>query len=106
MSVSQDLLFQNLSTVQDNLQPTPQTIAAATTIAPSTFETIVTGTTDIATITPPATGQHMLALIFTDASPGSLLTTGNIRVGLTTISQYDCLLVVYEPIAAKYYIAV
>lgn len=98
-----DSEFQQLSTVQDNLQPTPKTIAAATTVAPETFVTIITGTTNIATVTPPVTGQHMLSFVFTDASPGDFLTTGNIRGGLTTISQYNCVLLVYEPIAAKYY---
>lgn len=100
-----DYLFEQLSTVQDDKQPTPKTIAAATTIAPETFVTIVTGTTNIGTITPPVSNQHMLAFIFTDASPGDFVTTGNIRGGLTTIAQYSCVLLVYEPIAAKYYVA-
>lgn len=99
-----DIDFQQLSTVQDNLQPTPKTIAAATTIAPETFVTIITGTTNVATITPPVSGQHMLSFVFTDASPGDFVTTGNIRGGLTTISQYNAVLLVYEPIAAKYYV--
>lgn len=104
MSQSNDLLFQNLSSVQSNKQPTPKTIAAATTIAPSTFITLVTGTTNVATITPPADGQHELVLIFTDASPGDLLTTGNVVGGLTTITQNLVNLLFYEPILAKYYV--
>jgi hypothetical protein len=100
----QDFLFQNLSTVQDDKQPTPKSLAAATTLAPETFVTIVTGTTNVGTITPPVTNQHLLAFVFTDASPGDFLTTGNIRGGLTTIAQYNAVLLVYEPIAAKYYI--
>lgn len=104
MPASPDLLFQNLSTVQSDKQPTPVTIAAATTIAPETFITIVTGTTDIDTITPPAEGSHMLCLLFTDASPGSLLTTGNILVGITTIAQDVPVLVVYNPINESYYV--
>lgn len=100
----QQELFQNLSTVQSDKQPTPKSVVAATTIAPDTFLTIVTGTTNIATITPPAAGQHMLGFIFTDAAPPDLLTTGNIVGGLTTVTQNQVLLAFYEPILAKYYI--
>lgn len=103
--MANDLLFQNISTVQSALQPKPVTLAAAATVAPSTFLTFVSGTTDVATITPPVTGCHMLALQFTDASPGDILTTGNILVGTTTVSQYTVVLVIYNPNAAKYIIA-
>ena len=99
-----DLLFQNISTVQSKQQPTPATIASTETIAPSTFMSLVTGTTDIATITPPVTGSHMLCLVFTDASPGALLTTGNVLVGSTTIAQDVPLLLFYDPAQAAYYI--
>ena len=99
-----DLLFQNISTVQSNQQPLPVTIASTTTIAPSTFITFVSGTIDIATITPPVTGQHMIALLFTSATPGDLLTTGNINVGSTTITQNVPVLLFYDPIGADYYI--
>lgn len=100
-----DYLFENLSTVQSDKQPTPKTIAAATTVAPETFITIVTGTTNIGTITPPVPNQHALVFVFTDASPGDLLTTGNILGGLTTVAQYSAIWLVYEPTAAKYYVA-
>src|SRR5574338_1296170 len=103
MSQSKDLLFQNLSTVQSNKQPSPTTIASATTIAPQTFITFVSGTTDVATVTPPAEGQHMLCLIFTNAAPGDLLTTGNIVGGLTTVAQNAVNLLFYDPIGAEYY---
>jgi hypothetical protein len=98
-----DLNFQNISTVQNELQPKPNTIASTTTIAPSNFLTFVSGTVDIATITAPVTGAHMLAMIFTDASPGDLLTTGNVLVGSTTIAQNTPLLLFYDPNQAKYY---
>ena len=98
-----DLLFQNISTVQNANQPGPNTIASTTTIAPTTFMTLVSGTIDVATITPPVTGQHMLCLIFTNASPGDLLTTGNILVGTTTVTQNVPVLLVYNPNSAKYY---
>ncbi len=99
-----DALFQNLSTVQSNQQPTPGTIASATVIAPQTFLTLVTGTTDVATVTPPVTGSHMLCLVFTDASPGSLLTTGNVLVGSTTLAQDEPVLLFYDPVQAAYYL--
>lgn len=99
-----DALFQQLSSVQSNQQPAPVTIASTTTIAPSTFISLVTGTIDIATVTPFVTGQHMIVLIPTDATPGDLLTTGNILVGSTTVTQNVPLLLIYDPAQAKYYI--
>lgn len=99
-----DALFQQLSSVQSNQQPNPVTIASTTTIAPSTFLTLVTGTIDVATVTPFVTGQHEIVLIFTDATPGDLLTTGNILVGSTTLTQNVPVILLYEPAQAKYYI--
>ena len=99
-----DLLFQNLSTVQSEQQPKPNTIASTTSIAPSSFITFVSGTVDVATITPPVSGQHMLCLIFTNGSPGDLLTTGNVLVGLTTVAQNAPLFLLFDPNQAKYYI--
>jgi uncharacterized caspase-like protein len=99
-----DLLFQNLSTVQSNQQPLPATVASAATIVPTGFITFVTGTTDIATVTPPVTGAHMLVLIATNGSPGDLLTTGNILVGTTTVTQNAPILLFFDPIQAKYYV--
>jgi len=98
-----DLLHQNLATVQSQAQPTPKTVASATTIAPETFITFVTGTTNVAQITPPVTGQHMLCLIFTDGAPGDLTTAGNILVGTTTVVQNAPVLLFYDPTQAKYY---
>ena len=99
-----DALFQNLSSVQSNQQPGPTTIASTTTIAPSTFMTLVTGTIDIKTVTPFVTGQHEIVLIFTDASPGDILTTGNVPTGSTTITQNAPVLLFYNPDSARYYI--
>lgn len=99
-----DLLFQNISTVQSNQQQAPVTLASAATIAPQTFLTLVTGTIDVATVTPPVSGQHMLCLVFTNASPGDLLTTGNILVGTTLVAQNAPILLFYDPTQAKYYL--
>ena len=97
-----DLTFQDLSTVQSNVQQKPVTFAAAATISPVTALNFVTGTTNIATLVPPVTGYHELKLMFTDASPGDLLTTGNVD-GLTTISQNSIILMIYNPITRGYY---
>ncbi len=98
-----DLLFQQLSGVQSNLQPNPPTIASATTIAPTTKLTFLTGTTQVATITPPVSGYHELFLIFTNGSPGATLTTGNIKNAVTPI-QNLVVLCVYDPVTALYWL--
>ncbi len=102
--MSDDLNFQNISTVANNLQPKPVTIAAATTIAPTTFLTFISGTTAITTITPPVTGAHLLAFVFTTTTPGTVGTTGNISIGSTTIAQNRVVLLAYDPLTAKYYL--
>ena len=90
-----DALFQNLSTVQSNKQPTPPTVTAAASIAPQTFITVLTGNTPVATIVPPVTGQHMLCIV-----PGTttgFTTGGNIVGGTTTVSG-RAYLFAYNPI--------
>jgi hypothetical protein len=104
--VSDDLNFQQLSTVQNNLQPPPSTITAAATIAPVTFLNFLTGTTAIATITPPVTGAHLLALVSVTTNWAGAVTTGNIIVASVTNStlwQNKMNLFVYDPLTAKYY---
>lgn len=73
-----DIDFQQFSTVQNSLQPGARTLASAATIAPTTLNTLVTGTVQVATITPFVTGDHLLFLTFTNAAPGLFLTSGNI----------------------------
>lgn len=99
-----DLLFQNLSTVQSDQQPPPKTIASASSLgsAIETFISIITGTTAIATITPPVSGQHMIVLIFTNANPGGVTTGGNIN-GAVDPAQYAPVLLFYDPITELYY---
>lgn len=98
-----DLLHQNFDTVQNNLQPAPMTVAAAATITPQTLITFLTGTTAIATIVAPVTGQHILALISTDSgTTNATVTTGNI-IKASTFVQNRALLMTYDPIGAKYY---
>lgn len=100
----QNDLWQNLSTVQSGLQPGPNTLASTTTINPTSFITLVSGTIDVETVTPPVAGQHMIVLVFTDVTPGSLLTTGNIPVGSTTLAQDVPMLLFYNPFEAIYYL--
>lgn len=97
-----DPLFQQLSTVQSGLQPTPPTIAAAATISPSTFLTFLTGTVQVATIVPPTSGLCMIVLIFTNGAPGVLLTTGNIKTA-TAPAQNIPVLCIYDPITALWW---
>jgi hypothetical protein len=97
-----DLLFQQLSTVQSNLQPNPPTIASAVTISPQTLVTFLTGTAQTTTINPPVSGSHMLILVFTNASPGAFLTTGNIK-GAVTPAQNVPVLCIYDPVTALYW---
>lgn len=102
MAGSLDLTYPNLGTVQNPAMQTPLTLAAAATIAPLTRLTFLTGTTQVATITPPALGYHELVLIFTDASPGALLTTGNIKTAYTPL-QNKSFSLHYNPIDGKYW---
>lgn len=101
-----DLNFQNISSVQNGAQPAPRTITAAATIAPTTFLTIVAGVTAIATITPPVTGQHLLAIVLSSTNAAGFVTTGNILVASVTNSelwQNKANLFVYNPLTGKYY---
>ena len=102
MAVSNDLSFQQLSSVQSKQQPNPVTIASAATIAPTTFITFVSGTVAIATVTPPADGQHELVFIFTTTTPTAFTTTGNMKA-VTTPTQNVPMLLFWNPIEQKYY---
>lgn len=98
-----DLNFQDLSTVQSRVQPNPVTIASAATVAPTTFLSFITGTTAIATVTPPVTGTHVLCFIFTTTTPVAFTTTGNIKTVATPTTSIPMFLV-YNPIDGKYYV--
>lgn len=97
-----DVDFQNLSTVHSNLQPKPVTIASAATVAPSTFLSFISGTTAIATVTPPVSGAHLLVFIFTTTTPVAFTTTGNIKY-VATPTQNLPMFLVYNPVENKYY---
>ncbi len=97
-----DLNFQDLSTVQNNLQPAPVTIASAATVAPTTFLSFISGTVAVATVTPPATGTHLLVFVFTTTTPVAFTTTGNIKY-VATPTQNIPMFLVFNPLEAKYY---
>lgn len=97
-----DSLAQNFAPNQNNLQPGPYTIAAAATIAPTQLHTFITGTTQVATITPYLTGQHILYLTWTNGSPGTTLTTGNILTAVVPTQNIPSTFL-YDPVQAKYY---
>jgi len=94
--------WNDISCVQSEQQLEPLTIASATTIAPRTRLTFVTGTVQVATITPPVLGYHELVLIFTNGSPGALLTSGNIKTAYTPL-QNKSFSLHYNPIDGKYW---
>ena len=94
-----DANWQNFGNAQSNEQPLPVTIAAAATIVPTGRLTFVTGTTQVANITPPTTGYCEVRLCFTDANPGAMLTNGAvnpIKVAYTPI-QNRPITMCYDP---------
>ena len=95
-----DVDFQNFSTVQSSLQPKPATIASASTIAPTGFITLVSGTAAIINITPPVSGAHMLVLIPTGA--WTTTAAGNIVTALAAAVANTPILFFYNPNTAKY----
>lgn len=100
-----DLLFQQLSTVQSNVQPNPPTVASAVTVSPQTFLTFFTGTAQLTTINPPVSGAHVLCFIFTNGSPGAFLTTGNIKAAVTPVQNVP-VFAVFDPVTSLYWCGV
>ena len=102
-SGTQELNRYNIGQPQSEQNAAPNTIAAAATIAPVHAMTFITGTTQVATITPPMPGYHQLVLCFTNASPGAFLTTGNIKTAYTPIQNRPVTLH-YDPSTALYWV--
>lgn len=98
--------WQQLSTVQSEQQPQPNTVASAATIAPKHKFTRVTGTTPITTITPPVLGYHELTLVFSSAYANALntgvATRGGIAVAYTSVVNRP-IDVCYDPRTQLYY---
>ena len=78
----------------------PVTMAAAATIAPTTFLTVLTGNTAITAITVPLPNQtHMIAIQFAGTAG---ITAGN-NITTTKASVVgECMLLVFNPNTAKY----
>lgn len=98
-----DLLFQNFSTVQSNQQPKPNTVASAATLTLTSFLTFVTGTVQLANITPPTTGLCMVVLVFTNAAPGLFLTTGNLQRALQPVQNVP-VIAIYDPVSGEWWV--
>lgn len=103
MSGAQELNRYNLGVPQSEQNALPNTIASAASIEPVHFLTFVTGTVQVADIVPPMPGCHMLALVFTNANPGAFTGAGNVH-STKDPAQYECVLLVYDPSSAEYYI--
>lgn len=101
--VSGDLNQGNFTPNQSAAQPTPPTIASAATIAPTTAMTFITGTVQVATITPPLVGYHELTLVFTNAAPGAFLASSNIQRTGQPVQNVPVKLY-YDPVSAKYWV--
>jgi len=97
--------FQDLSTVHSPIQKKPPTIASAATIAPTMRCSFISGTTAIATVTPPINAYHELVMIFTAATPTAFTTTGNIKA-VATPTQNLPVNLRYNPLEGKYYVSV
>ena len=91
--------WQQLATVQGPTSPKPGTLASAATIAPTTFFTVLTGNTGVATITPPVSFGHLLCLQF--AGTAGVLATGNILTATASVAG-QAMLLYYNPNTAKY----
>ncbi len=98
-----DLMFRDIETVQSDKNQPPVTIASTTTIAPSTFLSVISGTTAVAAITPPVTGSHMLCFVHTTTTPTAYTTSGNIANVATPTTNVP-IFAVYNPLTAKYHL--
>lgn len=80
-----------------------EVIASTTTIAPQSRFVRVTGTTDIATITPPTKWWvGPLYVVNSDASVNATVTTGNILLAVT-LTRYKVFTFVYDRSVSKWY---
>lgn len=102
MSGTQELNRYNIDEPQSELNALPNTIASAATVAPVHKFTFLTGQVQVATVTPPEPGFHILWLCFTHAAPGAFLTTGNIKTAYQPI-QNRPIAMLYIPQENKYY---
>lgn len=101
-----DFLFEALSPVQSDKSPTPVTITAAATISPQTAMTVISGTTAVATITPPIAAYHELTFRLATTNFSGFTNTGNVAhpsLTNTTVWTNKLIVMAYDPIQLKYY---
>jgi len=79
---------------------TANTMVSAATLAPTTFTTVLTGNTAITAITPPISSGHMLCLIFAGTAG---ITAGNNIANTKAGVVGEAMLLVYNPVTAKYH---
>jgi hypothetical protein len=96
-----DLDFQLLSTVASAAMQKPPTIASATTIAPTSFVSFISGTAAIVNITPPVPNWHMLVFIPTGAY--TMTAAGNIGLLMAAATVSQPVILIYSPTTGKYY---
>lgn len=104
-----DLNFNQLQTVQSNLQPDPVTMASAANIEPTTKMTILTGATPVTTIVRPVSGYHELTFLcragtashFATGGTGTA-TRGIIGVTVTSVTNRP-IIFYYNPLDNTYY---
>lgn len=78
-------------------------LASATTIAPLTYHSLLTGTTDVVTITIPYTGfKGTIAITATNASPPDLELGGNIAAHVNLV-RYQTVFLTYCELNTKWY---
>lgn len=97
---SPDLLANQLGTPQSASMIPPATVASATTIAPTGFISLVSGTAAIVNVTPPIAGAHMLVLIPTGLF--TMTAAGNLITALPAAVVGIPILLFYNPTTGKY----
>jgi hypothetical protein len=94
----------NFETIQTRLQPKPNTVASAATIAPIHKLTFLTGTVQLQNLTPNDVQAYQeVTLCFTDAAPGLFLTTGNLKTAYQPIQNRPIDLC-WDPSSAKWWV--
>jgi hypothetical protein len=77
----------------------PVTLASATTIAPVSFLTVLTGNVAIAAITPPVLTAHILCIVFAGTAG---ITAGNNIANTKASVAAEGMLLVFNPATQKY----
>ena len=97
--------WNKLRPVSEGPFPNEALVASASTIAPTTYHSIVTGTTSVNAITIPYAGfSGTLAFTFTSSGPGATtVTTGTNIAVATTVIRYKTLFMTYNQANSLWY---